>query len=163
MFDSSQETSFQDHAQLLEHYREIRARLAGKTVRKPSDEPPGLGSIDEYAEATKEVLVSPPPRTRIEMPLSQIKSYVCRKYEVSLRELISTRRYVKLVRARHEAFWLARQYTSNSFPEIGRAFGNRDHSTILHGARKYADLLDRGVVSRPNFKLRAIATQESHE
>ncbi len=50
-------------------------------------------------------------------------------------ELCSVRRKQSLVHARHAGMWLLRKHTSLSLPQIGRCFGGRDHSTVLHGIR----------------------------
>lgn len=57
---------------------------------------------------------------------------------------ISPRRSRSLARPRQAAMFLARHYTTASLPEIGRAFGNRDHTTAMHGVEKIEDRLRRG-------------------
>lgn len=74
--------------------------------------------------------------------MKQIISVVCRKHGVSPLELISRRRHRKLVLARHEAMWMARNQTSLSYPQIGERLGGRDHTTILHGVRMHQKRLD---------------------
>lgn len=69
-------------------------------------------------------------------PIEAIMWAVCEKYGLSQVELCSQRRQVHLVRPRHIAFWLCKELTLASFPEIGRMFGNRDHATIIHGVKK---------------------------
>lgn len=66
---------------------------------------------------------------------------VAQYYNLSLTDLISKRRTQAIVRPRHVAMYLARTLTTRSVPEIGRRFGDRDHTTILHGARRIADLM----------------------
>lgn len=56
---------------------------------------------------------------------------------VSKSELMSNRRDQRVVRARHKCFWLAHKNTSLSYPAIGRMFGGRDHTTIMHGVRMH--------------------------
>jgi chromosomal replication initiator protein len=51
-------------------------------------------------------------------------------------ELLSSRRLAKIVRPRQIGFYLARKLTSRSLPEIGRRFGGKDHTTILHACKK---------------------------
>lgn len=59
--------------------------------------------------------------------------FVC---DMGIKELISPRRDVRLVRARHIYFWIARKYTVHGFPTIARYCGDRDHSTAVHGVNK---------------------------
>lgn len=65
---------------------------------------------------------------------------VCNKHGITYTEIISPRREVRLVRARHEAMWRLKQETAMSFPSIGRRF-NRDHTTVLHAVRVYEERL----------------------
>lgn len=69
-------------------------------------------------------------------PIAGIMRAVCEKFVVSPVELCSQRRQAHLVRPRHIAFWLCKELTWASFPEIGRMFGNRDHSTVIYGVNK---------------------------
>lgn len=89
-------------------------------------------------------LNAPPDRTPAGMAtMKQIQLAVCDRFNISPAELRSHRRQAYLLSARQTACMLIRCLTSKSYPEIGRAFGNKDHSTILHAARKYAPLHDR--------------------
>lgn len=65
--------------------------------------------------------------------VQRIQHVVCHRYHVNFNELISQRRHASIVRARHIAYWLCRELSKRSLPEIGRLFGKRDHTTILHG------------------------------
>jgi chromosomal replication initiation ATPase DnaA len=62
---------------------------------------------------------------------------VAKKHGFSYNEMLSVRRPAALCRARQEAYWRCVRETRFSLPTIGRFFGNRDHSTILKGARIY--------------------------
>lgn len=63
---------------------------------------------------------------------------VCQVYDVSRGALLSDRRNRELVVPRQIAYYLAKQLTSRSLPEIGRRIGGRDHTTVLSGIRKIA-------------------------
>ncbi len=69
---------------------------------------------------------------------------VCSKHQIQLNELISPRRSREVVRARHECFWRLKKETSLSFPQIGRYFGGRDHTTVLHGIRAHEKRMEAG-------------------
>ena len=76
-------------------------------------------------------------RVRIE----DIQRIVARHYNVSRQELVSNRRTRVVVKPRQIAMYLAKTLTPRSFPEIGRRFGGRDHTTVLHAVRKIEDLI----------------------
>ena len=69
---------------------------------------------------------------------------VCAKHGITQLEMKSARRTKRVCRARHEYFWLCRQRTTLSYPQIGRSCGNRDHTTVLHGERVHQARIDRG-------------------
>ena len=73
-----------------------------------------------------------PKRVRIE----DIQRIVARHYNVSKTELLSNRRTRTIVKPRQVAMYLAKVLTPRSLPEIGRRFGGRDHTTVLHAVRK---------------------------
>ena len=77
-----------------------------------------------------------PKRVRIE----DIQRIVARHYNVSKTELLSNRRTRTIVKPRQVAMYLAKVLTPRSLPEIGRRFGGRDHTTVLHAVRKIEDL-----------------------
>ncbi len=82
------------------------------------------------------VLSGEQKRVRIE----DIQKVVARHYDVSKNDLLSNRRTRVIVRPRQIAMYLAKQMTPRSLPEIGRRFGGRDHTTVLHAVRKIGEL-----------------------
>lgn len=58
-------------------------------------------------------------------------------YDVDAASIFAKDRHKRVAHARHCAFWVARQVTGLSFPEIGRAFGGRDHTTVMAGCDKH--------------------------
>ena len=77
-----------------------------------------------------------PKRVRIE----DIQRIVARHYNVSKTELLSNRRTRTIVKPRQVAMYLSKVMTPRSLPEIGRRFGGRDHTTVLHAVRKIENL-----------------------
>ncbi|MEQ8297941.1 MAG: chromosomal replication initiator protein DnaA [Nitratireductor sp.] len=77
-----------------------------------------------------------PKRVRIE----DIQRIVARHYNVSKTELLSNRRTRTIVKPRQVAMYLSKVMTPRSLPEIGRRFGGRDHTTVLHAVRKIEQL-----------------------
>ena len=64
-----------------------------------------------------------------------IQSTVCKYFKISKNEMLSPRRSRYLVRPRQTAIYLSKMLTSKSLPEIGRAFSNRDHTTVIHSVK----------------------------
>jgi len=81
---------------------------------------------------------------RLAGELERIRDEVCMARGVSLAELLSPRRGPQAVAARQECMWRMREETTASLPQIGRALGGRDHTTVLHGLRRYAQLAAGG-------------------
>ena len=79
-----------------------------------------------------------PRRVRIE----DIQRVVARHYNVSKADLLSSRRTRTIVRPRQIAMYLAKMLTPRSLPEIGRRFGGRDHTTVLHAVRKIEGMIE---------------------
>lgn len=67
--------------------------------------------------------------------VKEIKLCVAHHFKLSPRDLESPRRFAKIVQPRQIAFYLARKLTTKSFPDIGRRFGGKDHTTILHACK----------------------------
>jgi chromosomal replication initiator protein len=77
-----------------------------------------------------------PRRIRIE----DIQKVIASHYNVSKHDLLSARRTRAIVRPRQIAMYLAKTMTPRSYPEIGKRFGGRDHTTVLHAVRKVEEL-----------------------
>ena len=67
--------------------------------------------------------------------IDTIQTIVCKYFKISKNEMLSPRRSRYLVRPRQTAIFLAKMLTSKSLPEIGRAFSNRDHTTVIHSVK----------------------------
>jgi chromosomal replication initiator protein len=72
--------------------------------------------------------------------IDEIQKKTAEYYKLDLRELHSARRARRVARPRQVAMYLARELTSRSLPDIGRRFGGRDHTTVLHACRRIAEL-----------------------
>ena len=73
--------------------------------------------------------------------VESIQNMVAAHFNLSLPEMLSARRSRSLARPRQIAMYLAKQYTTNSLPEIGRKFSNRDHTTVIHAVKKVDELI----------------------
>ena len=72
-----------------------------------------------------------------------IQNTVATHYNLSIQEMLSQRRSRSLARPRQIAMYLAKQYTTNSLPDIGRKFSNRDHTTVIHAVKKIDELIKK--------------------
>jgi chromosomal replication initiator protein len=93
----------------------------------------------ELAERELRDLVRPFELKRVR--IEDIQRIVARHYNVSRSDLLSSRRTANVVRPRQIAMYLAKTLTLRSLPEIGRRFGGRDHTTVLHAVRKIEGLI----------------------
>jgi chromosomal replication initiator protein len=93
----------------------------------------------ELAERELKDMVRPPELKRVR--IEEIQRIVSRQYNVSRGDLLSARRTANVVRPRQIAMYLAKTLTLRSLPEIGRRFGGRDHTTVLHAVRKIESLI----------------------
>lgn len=64
--------------------------------------------------------------------VTDIQAAVCQEFGVRPIDMVSRRRYRRIARPRQVAMYLSREFTKNSLPEIGRRFGGRDHTTVMH-------------------------------
>ncbi len=72
--------------------------------------------------------------------VDEIQKLVCEHYGMKQADLISDRRARAVARPRQVAMWLAKSLTTRSYPDIGRRFGGRDHTTVLHAVRRIEEL-----------------------
>lgn len=79
----------------------------------------------------------PVDRGPILQPIERIIREVGKQHGFTYSQMIGQRRQRDLVEARQAAYWRCKVETGASYPVIGRAFGNRDHSTILHGVAEH--------------------------
>ena len=80
------------------------------------------------------------------------------RYNVSRSDILSERRTAAVVKPRQIAMYLSKVLTLRSLPEIGRRFGGRDHTTIMHGVRKIEELCaeDHGLAEDVQLLRRAL-------
>ena len=95
-------------------------------------------SIDMAQEALKDLLALHQKLVTLE----SIQKTVAEYFKMRVSDLLSKKRTRSIVRPRQLAMALAKELTNHSLPEIGDAFGGRDHTTVLHACRKVAELLE---------------------
>ncbi|WP_414293796.1 chromosomal replication initiator protein DnaA [Streptococcus australis] len=76
------------------------------------------------------------------IPIEKIQAEVGKFYNVSVNEMKGTRRVQNIVLARQVAMYLAREMTDNSLPRIGREFGGKDHTTVMHAYEKIKGMIE---------------------
>ena len=147
----------------LEVPREVLAFIAGAIVSNGRDLEGAINRLVAHAQlggqpmtlAAAEVavrdLIRPrePKRVRIE----DIQKRVASHYNVSRADLLSSRRTAAVVMPRQIAMFLAKSLTLRSLPEIGRRFGGRDHTTVLHAVRKIDNLCNTNTTLRDEVDL----------
>lgn len=91
--------------------------------------------------------------------VEDIQKAVCAHYNIRMPDLMGPRRARPLARPRQMAMYLAKQLTVQSLPDIGRRFGGRDHTTIIHGIRKIEELIktDASLAQDAEMLKKAIA------
>lgn len=93
-------------------------------------------------ETTQEVLHDILRAHDRRVTIEEIQRKVAEHYNIRLTDMASARRARNVARPRQVAMFLAKQLTSRSLPEIGRKFGNRDHTTVMHAVSRVAGLMD---------------------
>jgi len=93
-------------------------------------------SIDQVKQALRDLFAIQERHVSIESIQRTIAEY----YKVKISDLLSKRRSRSIARPRQMAMYLAKEHTNHSLPEIGDAFGGRDHTTVMHACRKIAEL-----------------------
>jgi len=74
--------------------------------------------------------------------IDEIQKRVAEHYNIRLADMHSARRARAVARPRQVAMYLSKQLTSRSLPEIGRKFGGRDHTTVIHAVKKIEELIE---------------------
>lgn len=92
--------------------------------------------------------------------IDNIQRVVAEYYKIKVADLLSKRRSRSVARPRQVAMSLAKELTNHSLPEIGDAFGGRDHTTVLHACRKIKELKEEDADIREDVKnlLRSLTT-----
>ena len=83
--------------------------------------------------------------------VENIQKTVAEYYNIRLSDLSAKTRSRSIARPRQIAMSLSKELTSKSLPEIGQAFGGRDHTTVLHGCRKVAELKEQDPVVQEDY------------
>ncbi|RYY77282.1 MAG: chromosomal replication initiator protein DnaA [Gammaproteobacteria bacterium] len=112
--------------------------------------------VELVREALKDLLALQDKQVGID----NIQKVVCEYYKIKMNDMVSKRRSRSVARPRQVAMALAKELTNHSLPEIGEAFGGRDHTTVLHACRKIKELQEETADIREDMKnlLRSLTT-----
>ena len=104
-------------------------------------------------EATQEVLHDILRAHDKRVTIEEIQRKVAERWNIRLADMTSARRARAVARPRQVAMFLAKQLTSRSLPEIGRKFGNRDHTTVMHAIARVTELMERDAAFAEDVEL----------
>ncbi len=96
-------------------------------------------NLDMVQDLLKDLLKSSQKKVNIE----EIQKKVSQHFNIKMSDMSSARRSRTVARPRQVAMYLSKNLTSRSLPEIGRRFGNRDHTTVIHAVRKVEELMNK--------------------
>ena len=91
-------------------------------------------------ELTKSVLTDLLKSSNRRITIDEIQNKVASYFNIKIDDLISSRRIRTFARPRQVAMYLTKKLTTRSLPEIGRKFGGRDHTTVIHAVKKIEEL-----------------------
>lgn len=103
----------------------VTDEMVGEWVQRQKQIYPWFSIVEEFAA----------PLPKIEL----IQKIICRHFNIVLKDMLSQRRTADVVYPRQIGMFLCKEFTKRSLPEIGRRFGNRDHTTVLHAVRVVAE------------------------
>jgi chromosomal replication initiator protein len=124
--------------------------LALKVVSNIRELEGALNRIIAHADVTKSMITLESTQDVLQdllrahdrrITIDEIQRKVAEHYSIRLTDMHSARRARNVARPRQVAMYLAKQLTSRSLPEIGRKFGGRDHTTVMHAVRKVEELV----------------------
>jgi len=96
--------------------------------------------VEPNNELTKSVLKDLLRSSNRRITIDEIQNKVSNYYNLKIEDLTSSRRIRSFARPRQVAMYLSKKLTTRSLPEIGRKFGGRDHTTVIHAVKKIEQL-----------------------
>jgi chromosomal replication initiator protein len=108
---------------------------------------------DLTLEMTQEVLHDLLRANNRKVTIEEIQKRVAEHFNIRISDMHSARRARSVARPRQVAMYLAKQLTSRSLPEIGRKFGGRDHTTVMHAVKKVDELRDHDTLFAEDVEL----------
>lgn len=112
-------------------------------------------TLDTVQDLLQDVLRANDRRINID----DIQRTVAGHYNIKVADMHSARRSVSIARPRQVAMYLSKQLTTKSLPEIGRRFGGKDHTTVIHAIRRIEELTGRDIELKEDIELLTRALQ----
>lgn len=142
-------------AEMAGRYRALRRRMYDRVVPSTLTDEPALreqisvlqetnATLEAENKSLKERCEFLSRRWQYGPQTSAIVEAVSRAYGIPVKEIVSRARSRHIVIARQHAVWLLRKETGLSLPQIGRALGDRDHTTMIHGIKRHQRRIDNG-------------------
>ncbi len=144
--DLSSEAAFFIAQKVRSNVRDLEGAL--KTVAANSNFTGEKITPDLIRECLKDLLALHEKQVSID----NIKRTVAEYYKIKVADLISKRRNRSITRPRQMAMLLSKELTNHSLPEIGDAFGGRDHTTVIHGCKKVIELREKDSGIREDYE-----------
>lgn len=137
--------NFTSGAEMIADYKARRERVNNW---RPIPQPPTQAFVSTVEPFPIHLFIEPPEPIPVQASMKyittvHIQKVVCGHYDITPAELCSAQRELRICRARQIAMWLCKKLiANNSLPKIGRDFGKRDHTTVLHAVRKINRLIE---------------------
>jgi chromosomal replication initiator protein len=134
--------------------RDVQEFLAAKITSNVRELEGALNRVAAYAtlvgrpvtlETTQEVLRDLIRSNEYRLTIEEIQKRVSEHFGIKLSDMASPNRSQSVARPRQIAMYLAKMLTSKSLPEIGRRFGGKDHTTVLHAVKKIQQLIEQDI------------------
>jgi chromosomal replication initiator protein len=140
-----EDVAFMIARRMRSHVRDLEGALNTLAARAHFT---GRAISTEFAQEALRDLLTVQERT---LSIPNIQKLTADYYQLRVADLLSKRRTRQLARARQTAMALTKELTSHSLPEIGDAFGGRDHTTVLHACRLIAELRETDGKTREDW------------
>lgn len=140
-----EDVAFMIARRMRSHVRDLEGALNTLSARAHFT---GRAITIEFAREALRDLLTVQERT---LSIPNIQKLTADYYQLRVADLLSKRRTRQLARARQTAMALTKELTSHSLPEIGDAFGGRDHTTVLHACRLIAELRETDGKTREDW------------
>ncbi|MBT3348313.1 MAG: chromosomal replication initiator protein DnaA [Thiotrichales bacterium] len=144
--DLPQDAAFEIAKLVKSNVRELEGAL--NNIRANSQLTGEPITVDSVRSALRELIAV---HSRL-ISIDNIQKIISEYYNISLSDLLSRSRSRSIVRPRQIAMSLAKKLTEKSLPEIGKAFGGKDHTTVIHANRKVAELLESDPKINDDYK-----------
>jgi chromosomal replication initiator protein len=105
-------------------------------------------NLETAREALSEMLNGTAKRITVE----EIQKTVANYHGMPVSILLSKRRTRDIVRPRQQAMFLCKEFTTRSLPDIGKRFGDMDHTTVMHACKRISKLMDESAVVRSDVE-----------